>query len=146
MIHLTLIRTFNDGCRQTRGVFLVLDDQRLLYSCFSLELPDKNNQKEVSRIPPGLYWCKKRYSLKFKNHFWLTDVPNREMILIHTLNTIKQTRGCIGVGEYFANIDDDDLLDVANSRKALDKILSLCPDAVQLEIIDSHKLQANPCV
>ena len=145
MISCKLLRLANDGLKQTRGIFLVVNDADLLFKCVTLELPDKDNERQVSRINAGLYWIKKRFSKKYGWHFLVLDVEERDMILIHTLNYYTQTLGCIGTGEKFTDMNADGLLDITNSRITLDKILSLVPDCVQLEIIDCQTLQNNPC-
>lgn len=79
----------------TRGI-VILDDIRL---CDSMELPWKDNKKNVSCIPDGLY--------KYVPHTWsrngmklirLVDVPDRTAILVHPCNSIKELKGCLGLG------------------------------------------------
>ena len=64
--------------------------------CYSIELPWKNNAAGISCIPEGSYAAIKRYSPKFKRHLHLTDVPDREMILVHPANNaLLELKGCI---------------------------------------------------
>ncbi len=64
--------------------------------CYTIELPWKNNETKVSCIPEGKYFIKKRYSSKFKWHLELTEVKNRNLILLHPANNaIKELNGCI---------------------------------------------------
>lgn len=112
MIKLELIRKYNP--KGTNGI-LMFEKQII---CQTIELPWKNNEKNISCIPEGCYQIVKRFSSRFKNHFWIKNVPNRSLILIHPANNaIKELKGCIapvfktinhGVGEY--------------SRKAFDKL------------------------
>ena len=53
---------------------------------YSLELPDRNNQPQISRIPAGLYNCKMVKSPKFGRVYQVLDVPNRGNILLHSGN------------------------------------------------------------
>lgn len=75
---------------------------------FSLELPDKNNQKSISSIPFGEYICKIRYSHHFnRNTYHLQNVKERTYILIHSANFAgdkekeyqSHLNGCIALGK-----------------------------------------------
>ncbi|MGV0923947.1 DUF5675 family protein [Empedobacter tilapiae] len=64
--------------------------------CYTIELPWKENKPRNSCIPEGCYTIKKRSSQKFGEHFLITNVPNRSMILIHPANHAKtELQGCI---------------------------------------------------
>lgn len=74
----------------------------------SLELPDRNNQPNISCIPSGEYICKIRYSPSFKKELYcLQNVKNRSYILIHGANFAGDTskgyqshlNGCIALGK-----------------------------------------------
>lgn len=74
---------------------------------YSLELPDRDNQPNISCIPPGEYICTLRYSPRFKrNTYWVQDVPDREYILAHSANFAgdvdlgyqSHLNGCIALG------------------------------------------------
>jgi hypothetical protein len=84
--------------------------------CDTLELPYKNNNKDVSAIPCGLYDICVRSgadSTKYKYvHLQVLEVPNRSFILFHIGNTAKDTKGCILTG---MSRKDDMIL---NSKKA----------------------------
>jgi len=69
------------------------------FICYTLELPWKDNERRVSRIPEGTYEVKKRYSQKYKEHLHVLKVPGRSYILIHIGNFSKDTLGCILVGK-----------------------------------------------
>lgn len=112
----------------TRGA-LVQDNGRVL--CHTLELPWKNNQRNISCIPAGKYDVIKVESPKFGSCFYVKDVPDRDAILFHSGNSIKDTRGCIIVG-----LDVSDT-GVMLSRLAMDRLLSVFPSAFQLLIKDS---------
>ena len=66
------------------------------FVCYTIELPWKENEYRNSCIPEGCYTIKKRSSPKFGEHFLITNVPNRSMILIHPANHAKtELQGCI---------------------------------------------------
>ena len=73
-------------------------------TCFTLEPPNRMNERDVSCIPKGEYLCvRKDASNSLTNdtgRAWeVLDVPGRSDILIHVGNTITDTQGCILVGE-----------------------------------------------
>jgi hypothetical protein len=91
------------------------------FVCFTIELPWKENQNNVSCIPEGKYELRSRTSTKFRNHLELLDVPNRSYILIHPANdAIKELRGCIAPVNLLTGIGNG-----INSKLALQKLLSL---------------------
>lgn len=64
--------------------------------CYTIELPWKNNQHQVSCIPEGSYLLAKRQSEKFGDHLLVKEVPGRSLILIHPANdALKELMGCI---------------------------------------------------
>ena len=128
---------------QMLGKLEVRDENgNVFFSGVSLELAWKENRKEVSCIPAGTYKIAKRYSITHKNHFHVLDVPNREMILIHPANYVKQLLGCIATGTKHADIDMDGWLDVINSRIALNRILPELDDQSELIITESFSATA----
>lgn len=67
----------------------------------SLERPWRNNERNVSCIPPGTYECRRVKSPRFGETFQVMDVPGRSQILFHKGNIDADTHGCICVGEAF---------------------------------------------
>ena len=63
--------------------------------CVTLEPPDKDNQKNISNIPPGTYTCKRVVSPRFGSTFEITGVPNRTHVLFHAGNIVEDTEGCV---------------------------------------------------
>lgn len=128
-----VIRKSDDGV-QTLGDLSVFDGSELLFSCKTLELTYRDNEKNISCIPVGEYKVKKRWSNKYKDHFHILDVPNRTFILIHPANYYTQLRGCIAVGANHADINSDDYKDVVSSKETMDILLAILPDEFEIII------------
>ena len=65
--------------------------------CDTIELPWRNNERQISCIPEGRYKIRRRYTGKFGWHCVVENVPNRDGILIHAFNVAwRESRGCIG--------------------------------------------------
>lgn len=71
----------------------------------TIELPWKDNEAEISCIPPGEYMCKRFSSPTHPDTFEVCNVPNRSGILFHIANTVNDLQGCIGIGEQFEEKD-----------------------------------------
>lgn len=126
---------------ETRGKARLLDDNgSCVYVCKSLELPWKNNIRQKSCIPLGVYKVIPRVTKRFGKHFEVLNVPGRDKILFHVFNYIQkpvQSLGCIAVGLDFKDMNKDKIPDITNSRIALDKLVELCPNGFTLEIVSA---------
>ena len=77
------------------------------YNCRTLELPWRNNQRQISCIPPGEYEVDIRLSNKYGRVYWVRRVPDRTYILIHSGNFAgdkslefkSHVMGCILLGK-----------------------------------------------
>jgi len=71
--------------------------------CDTLELPYRDNLRNISCIPAGQYKVRMRYPRESASrnylHLLVKDVPNRDFILFHRGNSAKDTQGCILVGQ-----------------------------------------------
>lgn len=131
-----LIERIDDSGVQTLGKMYVLDNNNSIeFSCDTLELPWKDNKRNVSCVPSGDYKVVKRYSPKFGNHFHLTNVKDRSYILIHKGNYYTDIRGCILVGSDLTDINKDGHLDVISSGNTMNKLLKIMPDKFDLTIV-----------
>jgi hypothetical protein len=128
-----VLRTIDNG-KQTNGVLYVEKDNKILFECYTLELPWKDNQRRVSCIPQGTYKAVKHRSPKFGNSIWIKDVPNRSEILIHPANYVRQLLGCIAVGKDLRDIDGDSLEDTTASRNTMNELLALLPNSFEVTI------------
>jgi len=81
----------------TLGVLLFDEIARLV----TLELPYRDNNKDISCIPVGSYKCKTVNSPKFGKTWEVLNVPGRDNILFHRGNTAKDTHGCILIGQKY---------------------------------------------
>jgi len=124
MIKATLKRIASDN-DQTFGVLMV-DDRPL---CVTLELPWRNNERNISRIPEGDYICREVNSPKFGKTFEICDVPDRGHILFHKGNYAIDTRGCVLLGSEF-NINM-----VEESGKAFKKFKKYFKKDFKLEVM-----------
>jgi Family of unknown function (DUF5675) len=78
--------------------------------CESIELPWRDNKKNISCIPEGRYLLIKRMHTRHGLQLAISNVVNREAILIHPANfAMRELQGCIapvskctgeGKGEY----------------------------------------------
>ena len=129
------LRRLKDNGVQTTGILSVIDDDVIIYTCKTLELPWKENEKNISCIPPGKYPIKHRESKKYGKHLHVTKVPKRTYILVHSANFFHQLQGCIAVGKEFIHIDDDKQVDINESRLTLKRLISLLAEGEEHTII-----------
>ena len=107
------------GKNEILGV-LMLNKQIL---CFTLELPNLDNQKRISCIPTGNYKAMIVKSPKFGVCWQIMNVPNRSEVLIHAGNTHKDILGCILLGSNVGYIGDERA--VLGSRNAVNELMTL---------------------
>lgn len=138
-----LCRQYYD--KQTHGTLTVYDEDtgEEVFKCRTLELPDRDNQRNVSCIPEGFYDVVPRTSPKYSNHLHITNVEGRSLILIHWGNYAgsinpktghSDIRGCVLVGKEFVDLDGDGLADITSSKNTFKKLMSVAPDGFVLEI------------
>ncbi len=110
--------TFGDICR---------DGKQIALTC----------EPVIPAVPPGTYLCQPHNGPEFQNVWEVMDVPGHTAILIHNGNTIKDTKGCILVGNDFGIIDGQHA--VLNSMLTLDQLRQELPDTFYLKIIQSEE-------
>ena len=77
------------------------------FDCYTLELPWRENQRNISCVPAGDYDCIIRQSPRFGLTYWVLKVPGRSYILIHSGNWAgdralgfkTHVNGCILLGQ-----------------------------------------------
>lgn len=123
---------------QTLGLWEVTDSLTgaLVFTCKTLELPDKDNASNISNIPKGIYDCEMTYSNAFKKMLYLIkDVPGRAGVRIHAANYVTQLRGCIALGAIHKDINGDGTTDLGHSGNTMKKFQELMQEkAFTLEI------------
>ena len=115
-------------------------------SFWSLELPWRENRRQVSCIPGGEYVCRLVRSPRFGRVFNVTNVPGRSAILIHSgnfggdvsLGSQSHIQGCILLGLQHGkmrNLSGSPQLAVLLSRPAIRQFMELVgPDPFLLRI------------
>ena len=119
-MELTLYRAyFEDGTNGTvfcSGHFL----------CHTIELPWKNNKRNISCIPEGRYEVVPRYSTHFKHHLLIKGVSERHLILFHPANdALNELEGCISPVTYLGGPGKG-----LQSRHAMQKLTSVVQQAI----------------
>ena len=130
---------------QTKGDLLITKGKES-FQCKLLELPWKDNAKQISCIPEGTYPIKIRYSKKYGTHLHIQNVPGRDLILIHWGNYAgsinKKTgypdiKGCILVGKYYDDISGDGIDEILTSKSIFNRLMEFIKDDMgdmQIEI------------
>ena len=131
-----IIRTVS-GDKQTLGIMRVLEpDGWPLFTLKCLELPWLDNKRRVSCIPVGVYKLAKvaaTAAIPYP-HLWIYPVKGRDSIKIHKGNYHFDILGCVLPGLTHTDLNNDGLLDVANSEKALKKLMDALPDETTITI------------
>jgi hypothetical protein len=127
------------GENETKGILFVLSELKIIYRCVTLELPDLDNQKNISCIPEGKYNVVKYWTPTLNDCFYIQEVSGRSEILIHVgkfaAGETINTKGCILVGNYFTDINQDGFMDIAEPRRTMDELYSILPSNFNLHII-----------
>lgn len=114
---------YKEGTNGT--LFIAKQFSKKIFLSHTIELPWRNNQKNISCIPEGTYMISTRYSKKFGNHLLVENVACRSLILLHPANNAKkELEGCIAPVSYLNGIGEG-----VYSRKAMKKLLSLVSQA-----------------
>jgi hypothetical protein len=121
--------------KQTLGKLELYNESNTkVFECKTLELPWLDNKKQKSCIPKGNYTVVRRKSPKYGSHFHVTNVVNRDMILIHSGNYFTDILGCILVGDSFKEINHDGYADIINSKVTLSKLVTIASKGFTLKI------------
>jgi len=114
----------------TLGQWKTFDSKGTIkHSCVTIELPWKNNQKEVSCIPEDLYdyeIVKATNKIPYP-HVWIKNVVNRTGIKVHVANYVRELLGCIAPGLSHGDIDGDGIIDAKRSRDAFNELMKNIP-------------------
>lgn len=120
----------------TVGFACAGDDLEIYF--YTLELPWRNNNQNVSCIPEGEYWVFKR---RDKQVFQFEAVPVRTYIQIHCGNFTNQIQGCLLPGDAIKHLNNDGIQDVCNSEKIMKALWNALPDRflVRIESVDYNE-------
>jgi len=134
---LLLSRTYKPNL--TMSSVYAMNGEELLYRCKALELPWVSNQRNVSCIPEGEYNAVKELHQTKGKVFRLLYVRGRSGILVHVGNFVagyqKDSEGCILPGLYFYDLNQDGMLDVADSSKAMDALWDVMDEKFKVVIV-----------
>jgi hypothetical protein len=83
------------------------------FRCFTMEPPWKDNRRNLSSIPPGVYPCQMVRSARYGEVYAVTRVPGRSAILIHAGNIVQHTKGCILPGARMGKLPGPDAMQLA---------------------------------
>ena len=113
------------------------------FQCLTLELPWKNNQRNISCIPKGFYTAQYTYwESKKRYNYLLNKVPNRGGIYIHYGNyayrpTSKpDIEGCILLGSSYGDLNDDNVDEILNTKatvEAFQKFMNKEPFDIKIQ-------------
>ena len=129
---------------ETQGLWLVLDENKIIYQCVTIELPKikipyQINSRSVDCILEGVYPTKKYFSPTKGLVFLLDKVPGRSAVEVHIGNYVAgikiDSQGCILPGSHFEDRNDDGFIDVVNSGKTMKELLALLPDKFNITIL-----------
>lgn len=116
------------------------------FNCKTLELPWRDNQRQISCIPPGEYKVELRLSNKYGRIYWVRKVPDRTYILIHSGNYAgdkskglkTHVMGCILLGKTHGFLGGQRA--VLNSRLTVRKFMrEMNYQPFQLNILESFQ-------
>lgn len=102
------------------------------WGCWALELPWRNNERNVSCIPEGVYEVAPDLEGKWTGYPELQNVPGRTEIIIHPGNTVADTQGCILPGMVYELTDDR--IVVRSSRLAYNALVHRAGKRFTLEV------------
>jgi hypothetical protein len=130
---------------QVEGTLEIYDEETndLEFVCKTLELPYRDNERNISCIPEGHYDVVPRTSKKYGNHLHVTGVEGRSLILIHYGNYVgspnprtglPDIRGCVLVGKDHVDITGDGIKEVTSSKNTMRELMKVAPDGFVLEV------------
>lgn len=96
-------------------------------------------EKVGKMIPEGSYWMKLTYSPKFKKDLpliWSSTVHKNRGIRVHNGNTVKDTDGCIPIG----NTADLTLLKIGSSVPAVAQLVKAMDKSVTYSLFVRNEI------
>ncbi len=142
-LEIIIRRTWQDKNQSTGTLSVIDSDCKVLFACSCIERGWRDNQKNVSCVPSGVYTVVFEPSNRFKMNLWeLKNVPNREECKIHSANHWHQLNGCIAPGKKLIDFDKDGYLDVTDSYNTLMELHEVLKNVTEttIEIINDHDI------
>jgi len=125
-----ILRTYLE--KETLGTLTSFDEnQNIIYTCKTLELPWLNNKVRVSCIPEGEYSViqlppNKHFPYKY---YHVQNVKGRSEICIHRGNFKQEVLGCIMLGKNHVDINKDGLLDIEKTTITMNEFTDVMGSA-----------------
>ena len=141
-MNVVLSRKYNFS--ETQGLWLVLNENKIIYQCVTLELPRikipyQINAHSVDCILEGDYPATHYYSPLKGLVFLLHNVPGRDAVEVHIGNYVAglkiDSQGCILPGSSFADRNGDGFIDVIDSTTTMNELRALLPDKFNIHIL-----------
>lgn len=127
MKNVTLVRTAKNDVA-IYGILTVTEGDNVIFVCLTIE-------NKAKSFPVGKYPLKLEYSPRFKTDLWeLYGIQGRGEIKVHVANFWNQLDGCIGVGRISQDLNQDAILDLSQSRIALEDFMVTMQDQKTAEI------------
>jgi len=140
------IHRWSQNDKQSSGTCTIVDNQKVpLFTAVALERGWQDNKKNISCIPGNYsYILVYEYSNKFKMHLWeIKGVYNRSEAKFHVANYWRDLNGCIALGEFFTDIDNDGYKDVTSSGDTMEKFHKILEPYQQFPIILNVTTEPN---
>lgn len=127
MKNVTLVRTAHNEVA-IYGILTITEGDSVEFVCLTIE-------NKAKSFPVGKYPLKLEYSPRFKTDLWeLYGIQGRGEIKIHVANYWNQLDGCIGVGRISQDLNQDAILDIGQSKVALEDFMVTMGDQKESEI------------
>lgn len=111
--------------------------------CGTIELPWRDNRRNVSCIPEGCYRLELYRSRKFGHCLAVTGIPGRQGILIHPANdAANELRGCIATVTKHTGDGKGMHSRIALERLEREVMVGMEVGEVWLEVLGSHTTSA----
>ena len=108
----------------TYGTFGIMRLDSSIF-CATLEPPDRLNKRNISSIPAKVYEIGRYYSKKFGRELYrVKDVPDRSDVALHPGTLLKNTEGCILLGQYKQKLDGPSRA-IQNSGATFDSFMAV---------------------
>jgi len=137
MKNVTLVRTAKNDVA-IYGILTVTEGDSVIFVCLTIENLSKS-------FPAGKYPLKLEYSPRFKMNLWEAyGIAGRSEIKIHVANMWNQLDGCIAIGRISQDLNQDAILDLGQSRIALEDFHATMEDqkVAEITVLEAYTRQS----